>query len=462
MLELSPSRKNKIHLADYNFQQDLANRMLLADFSAFEHKALEEILFSPLKISVKKLHRSLGGGEEELLDLLKKLSKTGLLSLDGDAIVVDKEGRKYFEFHLHRFDPSFKPDMEFLQGLLKKVPIHLLPSWYSIPRTSNNIFESIVEKYLLTPQIYQRYLQEVNFGDPLLHAIANDLFKAPDFKIASTDLISKYNLSRPHFEELMLLLEFNFVACLTYEKGEEEHWIEWVSPFHEWHEYLRFLKETETPPLPPSLSVERDRSSDFAFLEDLSTLLEHKKGLPTDPSLLAPLLGLPLTPSSEREKTERYLTRLIDRLLHLRLAEIEGETLRPLEGAADWLSTPHSKKAVQLYRHPASFLSSPLPEKQLREAEKSIRRVLKTGWVFFDEFLKGVLVPLSEKSQISLQKRQGKQWRYTLPSYGEEEHQILFKTIFEWLFELGIVATGKAQGRPCFMVTPFGKFFFEE
>ncbi len=207
MLELSPARKNKINLADYNSQQDIENRILMSDFSTLDIEALEEILYSPLKISFKKLVRTVGCSEQDLHNTIKKLSSTGLVTIQDDAILVDKEKRKYFEFQIHRFDPQFKPDMEFLQGILRKVPIHLLPSWYSIPRTSNNIFESIVEKYLLTPHIFQRYLMELNFGDQTLNAIMNDVFTAPDFKVSSSDLISKYNLKRADFEEMLLILE---------------------------------------------------------------------------------------------------------------------------------------------------------------------------------------------------------------------------------------------------------------
>ena len=59
MLELSPARKNKINLTDYNGHQDIENRILMADFSVFEHDILEEILFNPLKLSLKKLARTM-------------------------------------------------------------------------------------------------------------------------------------------------------------------------------------------------------------------------------------------------------------------------------------------------------------------------------------------------------------------------------------------------------------------
>src|SRR5690606_655670 len=107
------------------------------------------------------------------------------LSIEGDTIFVDKDKRKYFEIQISRFDEDFVPGMEFVQGLLKKVPIQVLPLWYATPRTSNNIFESIIEKYLLTPQIYQRYLSELSLGDPLFTSIMRDLFVSADLKLST-------------------------------------------------------------------------------------------------------------------------------------------------------------------------------------------------------------------------------------------------------------------------------------
>ncbi len=439
MLELSPARKNKVNLADYNCQQDIENRMLMSDFSALDIEVLEEILYSPLKIPIKKLLRSLGCSEEDLLNSLKKLSTTDFISLQDDSILVDKERRKYFEFQIQRFDPHFKPDMEFVQGILRKVPIHLLPTWYSIPRTSNNIFESIVEKYLLTPNIYQRYLMELNFGDPILNAIMEEVFSSPHFKASSSDLIAKYNLKRRDFEEMLLILEFNFVCCLCYEK-EDDHWLEFVTPFYEWHEHLKFLRVTETPAIASSEPIQPKSDSDFAFIEKMSELLLRAKKKP---------FAVESSPA-------------VEKLCLVKLAEYDSGKLKTLDAGDAWLDLSLENRALHLYRHNQNrILSLSVGERYVREAEKSIKRVLHGGWVYFDDFLKGVLVPLNENSVIVL-KRAGKQWKYTLPVYGEEEKKLLHATIFEWLYETGMVFIGSCRNRDCFAVTPFGRFFFED
>ncbi len=440
MLELTSPKKHKINLADYNSRQDIALRTFLADFTPFDVDVLEEILFSPLRIIPKKLARSLDVSEQAIRPVLQKLVKVGLLSQDAEAFLADKELRKYFEFELQRFSAEFKPDMEFLQGLLHKVPIHVLPLWYSIPRSSSNIFESIVEKHLLSPQIFQRYLHELHFANPLAHTIMQEVLSAEGSKVSSSDLIAKYNLSRETFEEIMLLLEFSFVCCVRYVR-EDDHWEEIITPFYEWSQYLEFLKSTDAHTLAQG-SIQRKHASDFAFVEELEALL--------------------LKPQLKKGNGH-----LIEKLKLVKLVEeIEGR-LSATEAAKEWLDMSLENKALYLYRHPHNQIlrtrisSEIATERNIREAEKAIKRVLHRGWILFDEFFRGVLVPLSESSVIVLQ-RTGKHWKYTTPVYSEEEKVFLHAIAFEWLFECGITAPGVFQGKECFSVTPFGRFLFEE
>lgn len=439
MLELSPARKNKINLADYNWQQDVENRILMSDFSALDVEALEEILFSPLKISSRKLLRSLSCEEAELNASLKKFASAGLLTLQDDTITVDKEKRKYFEFQIARFEEGFKPNVDFMQGLLKKIPINLLPLWYATPRTSNNIFESIIEKYLLTPHLFQRYLSELNLGDPLLLGIIKDLFAAPELKLSTSDLIAKYNLKRENFEEAMILLELNFVCCVTYEK-QDDHWLEFVAPFHEWHEYLQFVRTTITPTIAAGEPVEKHKASPFAFLDEMSAIALQARKKP-----------LTVAHSSHIEK-----------LCLTKLAEYTDGKLTLLDTGSDWLDLSLENRALYLYRNPHNrILSLPVGERYIREAEKAVKRILHGEWVYFEDFLKGVLVPLNEHSVIQL-KRVGKEWKYVLPVYGDHEVALLKAVMFEWLYEMGMTTTGTCRGRECFALTHFGRFFFED
>lgn len=457
MLEISSTRKNKVNLSDYNCKLDIDNRSLLSDLSFFEHEVLQEIFFSSLKFSLKKIARSLRCEEAEITPILIKLSKSGLLSIQDDTIVVDKEMRKFFEFHMKRFDPDFKPDMEYLQGIMRKVPIHVLPSWYAIPRTSNNIFESIVEKYLFTPQSFQRYLSELSFTNPIAICVMNDVFASPDLRISSTDIITKYNLTRQEFEEILLILEFSFVACVTYTKGEVS-WLEWVTPFHEWQEYILFFKKTEIASIPLDKEIIQHRKKAFSFVENITLLLQQIQKSPFP--LSQDQLSLP-------EERPEYISYLVSKLLLLQLATIQDSRLYLSETSSDFLELTSEKKALYIHGHPLNQLLNPsLPtalatEKNIRDAEKSIKRVLKHQWVFFDEFIKGSVICLNESNPVCLQ-RIGKTWKYTLPTYNETEVQFIKLVIFEWLVEVGIVSTGTCEGRDCFTVTPFGRLYFED
>lgn len=476
MAELSSIKKNKITLEDYNYKQDIENRLVLAQFTPGDLSVLEEILFSSIKIPIRKLAKSVDLDENEVLQVLEKISKTGLFTFESDSIIVDKEMRKYFEAQVLKFDPDFKPGMEFLQTLLRKAPIHVLPTWYSIPRTSNNIFDSIVEKYFLTPQIFQRYLSELNFPDKILAGIVHDVYNSPNLKLNGGDLMQKYGISHEQFEHFMLQLEFHFACCLGYEKIDGE-WKEIVTPLHEWREYAIFLQNTQTQPISTPEKVVRTRSQDFAYIQDLSLILSQAK---KSPLILSADGAQKWIPNKETFRTlaakmqdfdenspefADYIDKLIHKLRHLKLADVVDNRLYALESANDFLDMRLENKALFLYRHPLNRLLSPqipadiITDRNLREAEKSILRVLDSGWVYFDEFLNGIIVPLGEDSVIML-KRQGKTWKYSVPSYAEEELALIKATVLEWLFEIGVTAVGKHNGKDCFCVTAFGQSLF--
>lgn len=461
MIELTQIKKNKVTLSDYNHRRDIENRLLLSKFTTFERSVLEEILFSPIHTQIRKMAKNLDCSEEELVPVLEKLSKTGLLTMDADSVMLDKEMRRYFETEVAKFESDFVPDMEFLQNLLKKVPIHVLPIWYSIPRTSNNIFDSLVEKYLLTPQVFQRYLLELSFGDPVISAIAQDVFKAPQYSVPVKDLLKKYQLSEEKFEEHMLTLEFHFVCCLAYQKQEDD-WTPVVTPFHEWREYLTFLKTTNTPPLADTKKVKRKRPHDFSFVEEMTLVLQaiKKQSVALNPKGLATLATrLPEPPEAD------YLDQILRKLQLLKLATVQNDKISATEAAAEWLEMRVENRALYLYRHPLNkILSAQLPshlnqESVIRDAEKSILRALYSGWVLFDDFLQGVIEPIGEHPAVTL-KKSGKSWKYLLPAYTPEEKALIRAVIFEWLFEAGITATGTIDGKECFMVTPFGQSLF--
>lgn len=456
MLEISLIKKNKICLEDYNYKQDIENRLLISQLSARDLELLQEILYSPLKIAFQDLSEALNCTEKELISSVKKFIKSGLLSLNGSVITVDKEKRKYFAARITAFDPDFKPGMEFLQGLLKKVPIHTLPIWYNISRTSDRIFDSIVEKYLLTPQTFQRHLSTLQFPDPIMEEILKDLLDAPEYLLYASDLMAKHSLSPEQFQTIALLLEFHFVCCLTYKKVDSK-WVEVITFFQEWKDYLLFLRKTEPPALCAN-SVKRESTRDFCFLEDITFLVSLAKKQPffyKDTLELAHCLHLNAT----NKNHIKYIERLLKKIELLNLASIKNKSLSLLDKASEWFGLTNPQKSLLLYRHSyAPEMIGSFNERVLRDIEKSVLRVACSEWVLFEDFLKGMTTTLSEESSVIL-KKQGRNWKYTLPFYNSRELILIEAIILEWLSELGIVELGSYQNHRCFRVTEYGKVF---
>ena len=460
MLDNTIFRKNKIELFEYDYSKDIENRILMAQFSQLDLEILEEILYSSLNVPISLLGKNLDLPISDLFPILKKLSQTKLFFIVSDHIVVEKEMRKYYEFQILKFEEEFKPGMEYLQGLLRKVPIHVLPNWYSIPRTSNNIFESIVEKYLLTPQVFQRYLLSLLYSDPIQEKIMQDVYHSSGYEIDAAYIIEKFDLTKEEFDKHMLFLEFSFACCTKY-KREGNHFKEVITLFHEWREYLNHISRTEIDRIIDEEKIVRKKSRDFAFIEEMSTILElaKKKPLSKQKNPFDPIV------KKQNEFSEKDYGILMNKLCDLELAQIKNDKLVCLENANEWLQLKINDRAIYIYRSPLnSFPFDSFPrelqnERSLREAEKSICRVIHSGWVFLDDFLQGIYTALHEDQSIQL-KRIGKTWKYELPQYSQPE-LLFFKTVItQWFFQLGITALGKKQGRECFCITPFGQDLF--
>jgi hypothetical protein len=319
---------------------------------------------------------------------------------------------------------------------------------------------------------------EFNASDPNLAGIIHDVFHSKDFQVPSQELIDKYGFSREQFEEYMLHLEFHFICCLGYQKVGRK-WQEIVTPFSEWRDYMHFLRSTEPQTIDDKQTpIQRYRPNDFSFIQDLAAVLNLAKKQPfvlIESKSLKQLLPNDTTLAAIAAKCEgtkvsdphfnSYVFQLISKLRMLKLADIVDGRLYALESANDWLDMRLENRALYIYRHPLNrLLTDHLPghictERNIREAEKSVMRVLNAGWVYFDDFIKGALVVLSEESTIVL-KRIGKTWKYTLPIYTQEEQDLIKATIFEWLFEMGVVSTGTHKGKDCFYVTAFGQSLF--
>ena len=468
MIEAGPYRKNKINLKDYDFEKDIKNRVLMSHLSPSHIEILEELVYGPSKFSLDSLSSQLDKTIDELVSLLEDLRETELFDLKDDTVHINKEMRRYFEAQIVKFEENFTPGMEFLRTLLKKVPIHVLPTWYPIPRTSNNIFGSLIEKYLETPQTFQRYLSELNLGDPKLEGIVHDLFNSPDHKIYSSEICEKYNLSDEEFAEHMLHLEFNFVCCLIYEKNGDE-WIEIVTLFQEWKDYLGFLSDVKPRKLPSDVTSKRP--NEFSFVEDMSTVLS----LALSKALF---LELDQSESWVPDRTAakhvsdacngcepEYACRVVQKILFLKLGRVEGRLLIPTDDVSEWMTLPLDKRALNTYKYTLKHYSyeefSPdvCSERNIHEIEKSISRILDSDWVYLEDFLKGIIAPISENSKMVL-KKTGRYWKYTLPDYSDEEKNLIQTVICDWLFEGDVISLGAYKGKQCLRITSLGQSMF--
>jgi hypothetical protein len=449
------NRKNKIVLADYNYKKDIQNRLLMASLSNFEVDVLKEIVNSSLKTNVHQLAEALECGETELILSLDKLGETKLFLKEGSSLFVDKELRKYFESQLAKFDENFEPGFDFFQGLLNKIPPSVLPNWYGISRTSDHIFHSIIEKYLVYPKIYERYLIELQVDYQKGNDIVKDLFKSPDLKLRASDIMLKHQLTPAQFEECVLHLEFGMICCLCYEQTEDR-WEEVITPYMEWKEYLRYKQKNTPKSLENPKDVTPTRSVEFSFISDMVLILENLSEKARSKEEILKLL-----PS---ETPQSYFETLVHRLLSMDLISQEGNLYLIKEDANEWLDQPINDQAASIYSHLMKQLSTSskrFDDKDFREIEKSLKKLTHAGWIHIDDFLSGFSSAIATTDPVML-KAKGKKWRYAIPEYTKEELTFIRETVLSSLYQIGITNTGTYKNEPCFCVTPFGRLFLED
>ena len=447
-------KKNRINLSDYPYEKDIKNRLMMAELSVFEVNVIHEILHSSLKIDIEHLTDALNCDPKKLKPVLEKLQNMKLLHVVDQQIEVNKEMRKYFESEIFKYDDDFQADMEFLRGLLNKVPIHILPQWYPIPKTSDDIFLSIIEKFFYTPKLYQRYLDDLIFEEPILRDIMNDVFASPELKVQSKTLLKKYSLTREKLEEYLLLLEFNLACCLSYTLIEDK-WEEVITPFYEWKKYLQFERDSHPVTIREIENIERTHPEDFGFVQDMTRILlaAQDKIITLVDGQLSSADIKEFLPELEIDNLPKgYLKTVIDTLVKLKFLEIKNHILETQDSAIDWIKKPIPEQAMLLYRYSGSHIQ----DKDIRSIEKSLKKALNMGWIYFDDFLKGFTASIGDIQPVTLQCT-GKRWRYVLPKYSPKDTALIQSTIFDRLFQCGMVSTGKYDGRLCFRVTPFGK-----
>ncbi len=457
-----PSQKKKVDLNDYDYLSDIQTRSLMAKLSRFEVEVLQEIIDNSLNFSINQLAELFGSASKELIPVLDKFSDLQLLQRREDRVAVNKERRRYFELELSKFDEDFYPDISYAFSLLKnKVPLHILPDWYSISKTASDMFLSIVEKYFATPELYKKYLSNLSFDHPAMDFIISEIFKAPDCRINADDVMAKYQLSHGQFQEIVLLLEYTFVGYLCYE-FTDDRWVGYICPFLEWREFYQ-RQQKHFPRKLESSSI-KTRSHEFPFLRDMTALLRAalKSPIANDNISFETLSGCLPGFSDEQNDLHGYFHDVMEKCLALNLGVLKEGHFTAADTASSWIALAVQDQAVMLYRHPKNQMKNASKKQELyspihiRAAEKTLKDVMEWGWVLFDEFIQSASNPITQPCGVSLT-RKGCKWHYSFPEYTADEIQLIYDTIFERLFQCGMVDIGTCQEKPCFKVTPFGQ-----
>ncbi len=437
---LANQKKAKIILEDYPFERDIEIRIFLSQLNTTEIDVLREIIHHSLKISIEQLANELGLTTKQIIPILDKLATTKLFKRQHLLLIVDKDLRKYFESKMEKFENNFKPNFLFLQNILNKIPIHLLPQWYALPRTTDHIFEAIIEKYFLTPSIYRLYLSELQFENPLLKAIIQEVFRPPNFSITVEELLEKFKeISHEDLEKYLLQLEYHFVCCLSY-KNEGDIWKEVVTPFTEWAEFLKF-EHAHKPKSIPEEKIKKEYADEFYFVKQLSEALHHF--------------------SNKKQEAGKIDKVIQNKLVQLQFVEEKAAgKIAATKKGLEWLSKPLYEQITTLSHHPLNILNG-LDHSHLWNArnlnliEKSLRRIAPNQWVSLESFITGMIFPIGDQEPVCLQQK-GKNWRYVLPVYNDLEKNFIEKVIMERFAQLGIIQTGMYQNQPCFCLTHYG------
>jgi len=472
----SQPRKLKVSLKDFDSDKDIEARLFLSHLTPKDLELFEEILLGSVTIPIHTLSADLGLSFVQTRQALDKLVASRLFKIEEDTIHVDKERRKYFELNLLRFEEGFKPDLEFLRGMLRHIPIHVLPIWYLLPRNASDIFDALTEKYFMTPTVYERHLKTAPFENPLLAELAKKL-ESSNSKLEAQSLCDDFGLDARGLQELALLSELSFVAYLAYEKRGEEFSPVFL-PIKEYSDYQkrreRFSpsasnKEAETK------SIVQMRPIEFAFVKDMSKILNLAKteSLEVDDHgdlskesiqiISRSLEEMPLLSPDNLSQQAAYFKHLLSRLLVLDILSIKDGQLVASSAEKRWneLSLEDQGFCLLSRLRPYRMEKCNSCEKGAREAEKAISQAIGHDWVFFDNFMQGAIIPFRPEIDVQITKT-GKRWTFALPIYEDHEVDLMRTTIFEGLFEAGIVDIGldtKTQ-EPHFKVTAFGEAMF--
>ena len=464
MHDLLGSAPCKVVLEDLDFQQLLELRLAMEKLSVAEMAVLEEILYSPLKVSLEELGENTDTPLEEMNAIILALAPLNLFVCSGNTLLVDKERRRIFEIFVEKFLDGFEPGLEYFKEILKLAPIHSTVAWFHISRTSNNIFNSIVDKHFKSPKMYQRYIKETLMENSLCKDMYQMVEQA-EGKILAKTLKEQFSLSDEELEEKILFLEFHYLLTSCYEEKNGKY-EKYVTQFSEWRKHQKHCGNSFSTSTLSEKEVECFAAEEFSFIKDMSLLLElcEKEELKIKYNQKQELFFLERAmdpPKGFSCTTPFYLARVINKNLLLGLIVIEEDALRQTSPAKKWLETPIKQRTMITFKHPHNSLSHKSDfsfgrhDRNIIEVQKALSRVKRDTWILFEEFVNDHLYTANLLKQPELTKV-GRDWEYSLPDYDKQEISFIKTVVLDWLFESGMIIPGKYAGKECFRVTSLG------
>lgn len=443
----SQNQKNKINLSEYNFEFDLSQRLLLSSLSVFEIEVLREIIHNSLKFSVSELCETLESPLCVIQETLKKLLPFKLFYVQNERIYVSKEFRKYFEVQIERFSENFKPDTDFFQALLHSVPIEVLPNWFCISKSSDDIFQSIIENFFLTPQLFQKYINTLKYEDETTAKVIEMVYSHVDLTVDVETLLNKLSISREDLEKIIIVLELQKVCCLRY-TNQGDTWKQTITPFNEWIEYLLYKNSISYKPIENPSEVEMLHSDNF--IETIDALIQE--------SIKTPISINEYINSSDSNPS--YREQIINKILFLRLAESKDGFLSTIQDIDIWLKKTYHEKCMSIYfstfNEYKKNIRTEFQDKDIRKIEKALKCIIDKGWIYLDDFMNSLSFSIGRSQQITLQKKNRK-WQYAFPEYDVNQKNFIINIIEEHLFQAGMVQLGRCKQKKCILITPFGK-----
>lgn len=458
----------KVNLEDFSYKIDLSSRLQLENLSVDEIFILEELLYSPLKTTTSELADITEIDESSIEESIKSLLPLNLFTYADGNITTSKERRKFFETIIVKFNKKFTPNLDYYKDLLKQVPIHFLISWFHIPRTSNNIFNSIVEKHFSTPKVFLKYVNDALTDTPELKKLFDTVCSSDEGFISFEEAKEILGLNEEELEEKILFLEHHYILCSCYKikggKFEKK-----IALFKEWKNFLDTSQnKDDSQGITPDQHhlIQKQSDEEFSFILDMSKLLQlcETSNLQVQYNPKEELFFL----SGKLDKTEaffssckNYLARVINKNLLLGLLVIENDCLMVTPPSKKWLETDLKQRTLITFKHPHNSLSHncnfsfKIHDRNIIEIQKALSLVEKGAWILLEEFINRYLLKTNTLKQPTLTKA-GKKWQYTTPEYNTEELMFIKVVITDWLFESGMVIPGMFENQICFKVTSLG------